>query len=254
MTASTDKIATFKELIFKSERIVFFTGAGISTESGIPDFRSPNSGIWTKISPIDFQDYLASEDKRIESWRRWFSGTETMMKAEPNHGHLAVAKLINSGKATTVITQNVDNLHQQSGIAASQVVELHGNAQYAKCLDCEKRYELDWVKEQLEQLGTVKPCQECGGIIKVAFISFGQQLPADEVRRAEQATLDCDLFIVIGSSLSVYPAASFPELATQKDIPLVILNRDPTPLDPIATLTLHEEIGPTMLKVTEGMN
>ena len=254
MTDSTGRLDEFRRMIMQAERIVFFTGAGVSTESGIPDFRSPGTGIWNKISPIDFQEFVSSEDRRIESWRRKFSGTDRMATAEPNKGHLAISKLIRSGKATTVITQNVDNLHQRSGIDQEQVIELHGNTHFAKCLSCQKRYELEDIKAEFEELGTVKPCIECGGIIKTATISFGQQMPMDEVRRAESATVDCDLFIVVGSSLIVYPAAALPELAAQLGTPLVILNREETPLDHLATLVLHEEIGPTLEAVTAGLN
>ena len=248
------KLQEFKQLLMKSERVVFFTGAGVSTESGIPDFRSPGTGIWNKISPIDFQEFLASEERRTKSWRRKFTGRDLFTNAQPNKGHLAIERLIRSGKATAVITQNVDNLHQQSGIQQDQVIELHGNAHFAKCLSCEKRYEFPDLKTQFEEFGCVKPCPDCGGIIKTATISFGQQMPLAEVRRAEAATVDCDLFVVVGSSLVVYPAASLPELAAQLGTPLVILNREATPLDDLATLVLNEEIGPTLEEVTKGLN
>ena len=254
MNDISNNIEVFRELILKSERIVFFTGAGVSTESGIPDFRSPGTGIWNKISPIEFQDFLASEEKRKESWRRKFNSKDTMGEAKPNKGHLAIAKLINSGKATSVITQNVDNLHERAGVDESKMVHLHGNAHYATCLECGLRFELAALKKEFEDQGTVDPCRECGGIIKTATISFGQQMPIDEMDRASVLTRSSDLFVVIGSSLIVYPAASFPELAAHLGIPLVILNREPTPLDHLATLVLHEEIGPTMEWVTRGLN
>src|SRR5262249_16918766 len=140
--ADTDDLDRLRALIDSARRVVFFTGAGISTESGIPDFRSPGTGLWTKIKPILFQDFIASESVRQESWRRRFTGERTMENAKPNKGHDAVAKLIREGKATAVITQNVDNLHQDAGVDATQVIELHGNASFAKCLDCETRYEM----------------------------------------------------------------------------------------------------------------
>ena len=248
-----DAVDRFIELIDRSNRIVFFTGAGISTESGIPDFRSPGTGIWTKIKPIEFQDFIASEKVRAESWKRKFKGNDGMLAAKPNLGHQAISQLIRKGKASAVITQNVDNLHQKSGIPDEQVIELHGNAGYAKCLSCETRYELAELETQFKKLDHIEPCRKCGGIIKTATISFGQSMPTDAMNRAQVATIECDLFIVVGSSLVVYPAAGFPELAVQLDIPLVIVNREPTPLDSIATLAIHKEIGPTLSFVV-GIN
>ena len=243
MKSDTEQLS---ELINGSERIVFFTGAGVSTESGIPDFRSPGTGIWNKISPIEFQDFVKSKEMQIRSWKRKFSGDGLSGNAKPNVGHQAISRLIESGKASAVITQNVDNLHQKSGVPDDKVIELHGNAGYAKCLDCEKRFEFNELRKQFEDLGFVKPCPQCGGIIKTATISFGQPMPLNEMRRAEQQTMQCDLFIVVGSSLVVYPAAGFPELAVSLGVPLVIVNREPTPLDPIASLVVHAEIGPTL--------
>lgn len=236
-----------------ARRVVVFTGAGISTESGIPDFRSPGTGLWTKIKPIQFQDFVASEAVRQESWRRRFTGERLMENAKPNKGHEAVAKLIAEGKCTAVITQNVDNLHQDSGVPDSQVIELHGNASFATCLSCHTRYELADLEEQFKATQRVAPCARCGGIIKGATISFGQSMPEREMERARQHTLACDLFMVIGSSLSVYPAAGFPEFAKQRGAGLVILNREETPLDSIADLVLHREIGPSLSYVV-GIN
>ena len=246
-TDDSRDLDAFRAMIDAAQRIVVFTGAGISTESGIPDFRSPGTGLWNKIKPIEFQEFLNSEDRRQESWRRRFgSGDSSWSNAKPNRGHLAVAKLIGDGRASAVITQNVDNLHQDSGVPTDQVIELHGNNSFAKCLACETRYELADLRHQFETLGRVEPCARCGGIIKTATISFGQAMPESEMAQAQQATMDCDLFIVIGSSLVVYPAAGFPELAKRLGARLVIVNREPTPLDDIADLVLHREIGPTM--------
>lgn len=224
---------------------VAFTGAGISTESGIPDFRSPG-GIWTQMAPINFQDFMASKEMRAEAWRRKFALDETLSKATPNKGHMAIAKLVDEGKVSHVITQNIDNLHQDSGVPASQIIELHGNSTYAKCLACGARYELGDIKKIFEATGQPPDCASCGGIVKSATISFGQSMPEDEMRRAEEVTLACDLFIAVGSSLQVYPAASFPILAKRRGATLVILNREPTELDEIADLVIHDEIGPTL--------
>ena len=235
---------TLESCVAESHRIVFFTGAGLSTESGIPDFRSPG-GLWSRMKPIQFQDFLASDTVRQESWKRRFSGENTIGLALPNIGHEVVARLINSGLASCVITQNIDNLHQKSGIEKSneRVIELHGNATYAKCLSCEKRYEMEQLERQFKSEGRIAECTECSGIIKSATISFGQSMPEYEMQRAEKEALACDLFIVLGSSLVVYPAAGFPELAHRNGAKLIIVNREPTPLDGIADLVLHEEIG-----------
>lgn len=245
-------IRDLREKIDQAERIVFFTGAGISTESGIPDFRSPG-GIWTKMKPIMFQDFLASEDARRESWQRRFSGEDKLVGSKPNAGHLAIAKLIQSGKATSVITQNVDNLHQDSGVPDDKVIELHGNASYAVCLSCNLRHELDVLKQSFLGRDEIPVCRECGGIVKSATISFGQSMPEDEMKRAEIETLNCDLFIAIGSSLQVYPAAGFPVLAKQQGAGLIILNRDATDLDEYADLVINREIGQT-LPIAVGLN
>jgi len=253
VTDGHDQLDRFQQLIVAAHRVVVFTGAGISTESGIPDFRSPGTGLWTKMKPIEFRDFVASDDVRQESWRRRFSGDRTIERAKPNKGHEAVAKLVREGKGSAVITQNVDNLHQQSGIPDDKVIELHGNARYATCLDCTLRYELSDLEQEFLTTRRIGPCRRCGGIIKTATISFGQAMPEAAMRRAQAATVACDLFVVVGSSLVVYPAAGFPELAKQLGYPLVIVNREPTPLDPIADLTLHREIGPTLSWVV-GVN
>jgi NAD-dependent deacetylase len=229
---------------------VVFTGAGISTESGIPDFRSPG-GIWTKYQPIQFQDFLASEEMRRESWRRKFATDDVMKKAQPNKGHIAVAKLVQRGKVASVITQNVDGLHQLAGVPDDLVIELHGNATYAACLDCRERYELDEIRRVFEKDETLPVCHQCGGIVKTATISFGQAMPVEEMKRAQSETLACDLFLAMGSSLVVYPAAGFPELAKRNGAHLVIINRDPTGLDHAADLVIHDEIGPTLSQVVE---
>jgi len=236
------------EMIGEAERVVVFTGAGMSTESGVPDFRSPG-GVWSRMKPIYFQDFVASEDRRREAWTRTFSGAAGWVGAKPNAGHDAVARLVASGKATLVITQNVDNLHQDSGVPAERIVELHGAASYAKCLECGLRHELADLKAPFLERGEIPACRACGGLVKTATISFGQPMPAAEMARAEAACLTCDLFLVLGSSLVVYPAAGLPLLAKSHGARLVIVNRDPTDQDPFADLVLHEEIGAVMQAV-----
>ncbi len=245
MTTRQEAADRLRELVHGARRIVVFTGAGISTESGIPDFRSPG-GLWTLNKPIDFSDFIVSEEMRRENWRRKIEVDKTMKIAEPNRGHLAVAALVSRGIASAVITQNVDGLHQKSGVPDEQVIELHGNSTYATCLDCNTRYELEAIKSAFEIDETLPTCTFCGGIIKQATISFGQAMPVEAMQRAQEATLDCDLFLTIGSSLVVYPAAGFPVLAKDNGSTLVILNRDATDLDTFADLVINDEIGPTL--------
>jgi NAD-dependent deacetylase len=233
------------ELIRWSSRCVVFTGAGISTESGIPDFRSPG-GVWSRMRPIGFDEFLASESRRREAWTRTFSGAAGWTGKAPNAGHYAVARLVASGKASSVVTQNVDNLHQDSGVPARQVIELHGNATYAACLDCAERHELEPLRQGFLDRGEIPACRRCGGIVKVATISFGQPMPVQAMARAQAEARDCDLFLVLGSSLQVYPAAGLPMRAKRSGAVLAIVNRDATPLDAFADLVLHDEIGPVM--------
>jgi NAD-dependent deacetylase len=237
--------AELARTIDAARRAVVFTGAGISTESGIPDFRSPG-GIWTRMAPIDFSDFLASEEARRETWRRRFAMEDTFREARPNRGHRAVAELVRRGKVASVITQNIDGLHQAAGVPDDRVVELHGNTTYAHCLDCRSRYELAPLRAAFERDGDAPICDDCGGFVKTATISFGQAMPIEAMRRAETETLAADLFIVAGSSLVVYPAAGFPELAKRNGASLVIINREPTGLDRIADLVLNRSIGETL--------
>jgi NAD-dependent deacetylase len=235
-------VSRLRHLIEGARWIVPFTGAGISTECGIPDFRSPG-GLWTKNQPIPFDAFVASREMRDEAWRRRFAMDENFAFAKPGRGHRALACLYRAGRIPGLITQNIDNLHQASGIAADDVVELHGNTTYALCLDCAERYELDWVREKFEAAGQHAPDCACGGHIKTASISFGQAMPAAAMERAEQLTKRCDLFLAIGSSLVVWPAAGFPLMAKRNGARLVIVNREPTKFDDIADLVVHDEIG-----------
>lgn len=232
-------------MIQHARRAVVFTGAGISTESGIPDFRSPG-GIWTTHQPIDFQDFIASADMRREAWRRRIGMHETFRKAAPNRGHRAVAHLVDRGTVSSVITQNIDGLHQAAGVPDDQVIELHGNNTYAKCLECDKRFDLDAIFARFKRDETPPVCDGCEGIVKTATISFGQAMPEHEMIRAQEESLACDLFIVMGSSLVVYPAAGFPRLAKRNGAKLVIINRDQTDQDPLADLVIHAGIGDTI--------
>ncbi|HWY61780.1 MAG TPA: Sir2 family NAD-dependent protein deacetylase [Rhizomicrobium sp.] len=239
-------IAELAALLRAARRGIVFTGAGISTESGIPDFRSPG-GIWTKMMPVQFQDYISDPQARRLSWQRRFEMEETWNKVRPNDGHRAVAELVTRGLVSHVITQNIDNLHQASGVPHDKLIELHGNTSYAKCLSCGARVEIADIREAFDRHGDAPDCLLCGGIVKTATISFGQAMPDGEMARAEAASLQADLFLVAGSSLSVYPAAAFPLLAKRKGARLVILNREKTAQDPYADLVIHGEIGPVLL-------
>ncbi|MHB2166106.1 SIR2 family NAD-dependent protein deacylase [Alsobacter sp. R-9] len=229
-------------MLGEARRIVAFTGAGISTESGVPDFRSPGSP-WTANRPIPFDQYLASAAARAEAWRRKFTMDDLYRGARPNRGHMALVDLHRQGRLRTVITQNIDNLHQESGLPGDAIVELHGNGTYATCLSCDLRHELPWVRETFERSGVPPACSHCGGIVKSATISFGQAMPEEAMRRAFEAVDACDLFLVLGSSLVVQPAARLPALAKARGAVLVIVNRDPTPLDHHADLVVRGGIG-----------
>ncbi|MFN3659366.1 MAG: SIR2 family NAD-dependent protein deacylase [Pseudolabrys sp.] len=235
-------ISHLRDLIERARTIVPFTGAGISTECGIPDFRSPG-GLWTKNRPIPFDEFLASREMRDESWRRRFALERSFADAKPGRGHRALASLYRSGKVPAVITQNIDNLHQASGIAPHDVVELHGNTTYAVCLDCAERYELSWVREKFEAGEQHAPDCACGGFIKTGTVSFGQAMPEEPMRRAEALTRSCDLFIAVGSSLVVWPAAGFPLMAKRNGAALAIVNREPTEFDDLADLVIRNDIG-----------
>lgn len=236
-----------RQWVEEAGNVVIFTGAGMSTDSGIPDFRSPG-GVWTRMAPIMFQDFIATEENRIEAWRRKFAMSDELGTPHPNDGHRAVAQLVANGKVSAVITQNIDNLHQDSGIPEDKIIELHGNGSYAVCLDCGLRHELSDIRAAFEggNMSAAPGCQNCGGMVKTATVSFGQAMPEAQMKRAEAATLTCDLFIAIGSSLQVFPAAGFPVMARHNGARLVILNREPTEFDDAASLVINEEITPSL--------
>lgn len=238
-------VQKLRALFADASVITPFTGAGISTECGIPDFRSPG-GLWTQNRPIDFQDFCASQEMRDESWRRRFAMEEKFRGARPGRGHRALAMLHRAGKAPVVITQNIDNLHQASGFAGEHVVELHGNTTYARCIGCGQAYPLDWVRRRFDDDGAAPNCTACDEPVKTATISFGQMMPDDEMQRATALSQACDLFIAIGSSLVVWPAAGFPMMAKRAGARLVIINREPTEQDDIADLVIRHDIGETL--------
>jgi NAD-dependent deacetylase len=233
------------DMIAAASSIVPFTGAGISTECGIPDFRSPG-GLWTRNRPIPFDEFVASADARDEAWRRRFAMEPTFAAARPGRGHRALASLYKAGKIPAIVTQNIDNLHQVSGFAADDVIELHGNTTYARCIGCGKSFSLEWVRQRFDASGRAPDCTDCEEPIKTATISFGQAMPEDAMQRATELAQQCDLFLAIGSSLVVWPAAGFPLMAKRAGARLVIINNEPTEQDDIADLVIRYDIGETL--------
>ena len=239
------------ELIVGSKKLVVFTGAGVSTESGISDFRSPG-GIWSKFDPEDFtyQKFLKDPEVRKRRWQI-FSMFRMVDLVEPNPAHYAIAELDKLGKLDCVITQNVDGLHQKAGVPEEKVIELHGTTKWVKCLGCGKRYSMSEIAERLDA-GVEEPvCDDCGGILKPATISFGEPMPVRETSEAERRSRECDLMIVVGSSLVVYPAAYMPVHAMESGAKLVIINVGPTPMDRVANVLINEKAGQVMANILE---
>jgi NAD-dependent deacetylase len=236
--------------IIHSKRVVVFSGAGLSTESGIPDFRSPG-GVWDRYNPEDFyfQNFLASEASREKYWQMSTEMYEPMKKAQPNLAHLAIAEMERFSKLDCVITQNIDGLHFRAGNSEEKVIQLHGTAIFVSCLTCKKRYDRDEIQERVKKGEKAPRCADCGGLLKPATISFGQSMPERETEEAYHRSSLSDLFIVIGSSLVVQPAASMPLVAKQNGAKLVIINRDPTPYDHLADIVIHGQAGPIMANI-----
>jgi len=250
MADTSDQTALLAAWLDEAKSGIAFTGAGISTESGIPDFRSPG-GLWSKNQPIEFQDFLDSPEARKESWRRRFAIEDTFAAARPTLGHQVLADYLAAGALSHIVTQNIDNLHQTSGIPDDRIIELHGNTTYAACIDCSLRVSIDWVRSRMGEDEMPPDCDACGGFIKTATVSFGQPMPGDAMAATRKAVVDSDIFLAIGSSLVVYPAAGFPMLAKEHGATLVIINREATPLDPIADLVIHGEIGAVLRDVRD---
>jgi NAD-dependent deacetylase len=242
-----DMVKRVAGMIGAAKKIVVFVGAGLSTESGIPDFRSPG-GVWDKYDPEDFyfQNFVSNRAKREKYWEMATEMYEAMKDAKPNAGHLAVAELEKLGKLDCLITQNIDGLHFKAGNSEAKVFELHGTAMHVTCLDCNRRYERDLIQERIASGDKAPECDACGGLLKPATISFGQSMPERETAEAFRRSADCDLFIVIGSSLVVYPAAQMPVVAKQSGAKLVIVNRDETACDKRADVIINGEAGKIM--------
>ena len=236
------EVRAVRKLVSAASRIVGFTGAGISTESGVPDFRSPN-GVWAQNRIVDFQEFVSSEAGRIEYWRQKALAWPAMRDAQPNAGHRAFVELHRQGRLDALVTQNIERLHQRSGLPADKVLELHGTTTEAVCLACGDRITSDEACRRIEDGERAPRCRECGGFLKPATISFGQAMPHDVMVQAKVAAETCDLLLAVGSSLVVEPAASIPRVARQAGARLIIVNRDPTPLDGIADAVVQGEIG-----------
>lgn len=238
-------------LLTEAASAVAFTGAGISTESGIPDFRSPG-GIWSRYQPVLFQDFIASREARRQYWLMKKEGYRMLKEARPNSGHLALARLETAGRLAAVITQNIDGLHQDAG--SRRVLELHGTSRRCVCMECGRHYDPDLIQERLESGVEIPTCDACDGLLKSATVSFGQSLPMDVLSEAIDLCSEADLMIAIGSSLVVEPAASLPLQAKQNGARLVIINKTETPLDPLADIVLREPIGESLSGVVELMS
>jgi len=247
-----DKLKQVAQWIVTSKRVIVFSGAGLSTESGIPDFRSPG-GVWDRYNPEDFyfQNFLASEASREKYWQMATEMYEPIKTAQPNRAHLAIAELEKLGKLDCVITQNIDGLHFKAGNSEEKVIQLHGTAIFVSCLSCKKRYDRNEIQERIKEGEKAPRCDDCGGLLKPATISFGQSMPEKETEEAYHRSSLCDLFMVVGSSLVVQPAASMPLVAKRNGAKLVIINRDPTPYDDMADLVVHSQAGPTLGSILE---
>ncbi len=252
MLQQMDKIDIVANMILESRRVVVFTGAGVSTESGIPDFRSPG-GIWARFDPDEFtyQKFLSSQASREKYWEFSKSLWPTIAEAEPNRGHNAIAEFNHLGKLDCVITQNIDGLHQKSGVPEEKVIELHGTLKWGICLECGRRYPREEIQHRLESGEKAPQCDDCGGIMKPATIAFGQPMPERETREAERRASACDLFLVAGSSLVVYPAAQMPLIAKDNGAKLVIINLAPTPHDRYADIIINETTGEALSQIAE---
>ena len=246
-----NQIAAAADLVMRSERIVVFTGAGVSTESGIPDFRSPN-GIWSRYNPEDFtyQRFVSDPQARKLAWQV-FREAGIMKAAEPNPAHYAIVELDRLGRLDCVITQNVDNLHQKAGLPGDKIFELHGSMQWVVCLGCGKRVPLSGVATRVDAATDAPDCELCGGILKPDAVFFGESLPAEVLAEATLRSNTCDLFFVIGSSLVVHPAAFMPTYALRSGVKLIIINLEPTPMDADAAVLIHEKAGEAMVKIIE---
>ena len=247
-----EDIDAVADMVLESKRLVVFTGAGVSTESGVSDFRSPG-GIWDRFDPseLNYQTFMASEAGRERYWQFSRALWPEIALAQPNPGHHAIAEFHRLGRLECVITQNIDNLHQRSGVPAEKVIELHGTMKWVNCLECGQRYPREQIQARLDAGTKVPRCDSCGGIIKPATVSFGQPMPERETRQAESAAAASDLFLSVGSSLVIYPAAQMPLIAKDSGAKLVIINLTPTPHDGHVDIVINQKTGPVLSAIAE---
>ncbi len=242
-----EKISLIARKIRESGKNIVFTGAGISTESGIPDYRS-QGGIWDKFRPVYFDEFMSSRDAREEYWRRWKSLYQGITRAKPNDGHTSIAKLYRMGLMKAVITQNVDGLHQASGLADEKIIELHGNTRRIRCMSCRTITPTKEIQQRLDS-GDPAPECECGGYLKPDTISFGQAMPVVEVEKAAALSQACDFFLVVGSTLLVQPAAHMPIYAKQNGAFLAIVNLSETPCDDMCDVLIRDKAGEVLQRI-----
>jgi NAD-dependent deacetylase len=247
LQATIEQVAAW---LAEAQRPVAFTGAGISTESGIPDFRSPG-GVWSRNTPVYYHQFLASAESRFEYWRQKVEAAQDFVDAKPNAGHLALGRWEQSGRLAGVITQNIDGLHQQAG--SKRVVELHGTVRWIECVDCGELFEPLPLIEVFRTQRAVPDCEQCGGRLKSATVLFGQPMPVKAMEQAAQLARESDLFLAIGSSLVVYPAAGLPEIARDHGARVVIINRDPTDQDRSAAAVIRHSIGDTLSRIDQAI-
>jgi NAD-dependent protein deacetylase/lipoamidase len=246
-----DGISKIANKILTGGNNVIFTGAGISTESGIPDYRS-QGGIWDKFKPVYFDEFMSSKDARIEYWQRWQELYQGLRQATPNKGHQAIAELYRMGKVQTLITQNIDGLHQASGIPDADVIELHGNTLRIRCMSCSNISATQEAHDRLMN-GDPAPVCDCGGFLKPDTISFGQSMPMDKVNQAIALAQKSDLFIVVGSTLLVQPAALMPVYAKQNNAFLAVINLSETPCDDVCDVLITEKAGGALNQILEAV-
>lgn len=247
-------IAKGAELMRGAQKILVFSGAGMSTESGIPDFRSPG-GVWSKYDPSDFyfQKIVSDQKARERYWQMSSESYRTMKQAQPNRAHLAIKAIEDRGKLLAIVTQNIDRLHHRAGNPPEKIIEIHGNVFSVSCLSCGKRYERDEIELRLRSGVKAPYCDDCSGILKPDTVSFGQSMPEEKMAKAFRCAQECDLCMVLGSSLVVYPAASIPALAVESGGKLMIINWDETPLDSRADLVIHDSIAKTLATMVEAI-
>ncbi len=243
------ELEKFAAHLRKSRGVVFFTGAGVSTESGVPDFRSPG-GVWTKYQPVYFQDFISSDAARVRHWKLKKESYELYKNVKPNIAHITISEFEKRDKLLGLITQNVDGLHSLAGVSNEKLVELHGTDRLVRCLDCQKDFEAAAIYERLGDEFTPPVCDACGGFLKSATISFGQSMPIEAMQQAQAWSERAEVFIVLGSSLQVQPAASFPVIAKRGNSLLAIINRDETPLDELADFNRRGSIGEFFRELT----